>query len=109
MKLNVVGIEVPLLFSPSFLSELEDVVDRNVENNVQLTALFISRMLKGLQNLSNSEQEVLRSWDAFSFEIEDIGVVTLSPLYDPDTNISVYAVESIQWKFASSGLFKDLL
>lgn len=108
MQLNIVGLDVPLLFSPSFLREVEIVIDNNVNDNVQLTALFISRLLKGLQNLSNSDMEVLKSWDTFYFEIEEIGIVQVSPLFDSESNLRVYAIEAIQWVFAK-GFFSKLL
>lgn len=107
MQLNIVGLDVPLLFSPSFLREIEIVIDNNVNDNVQLTALFISRLLKGLQNLSNSDLEVLKSWDTFSFEIEEIGIVQVSPLFDSEIKLRVFAIESVQWLF-SKGMFSQL-
>ena len=108
MQLDIVGLDVPLLFSPTFLNEVEDVVDRNVNDNVSLVALFISRLLKGLQNLSNSDMAVLRTWGKFSFEIEEIGIIHVMPLYDPETHERVYAVESVQWVFSTGNTFKSL-
>ena len=109
MKLDIIGLNVPLLFSPAFIQEVETVIDKNVDTNVQLVALFISRLLKGLQNLANSDEEVLRSWGQFSYEIEDVGIVLVSPLYDPDTLERSYAVESIKWTFATGKFFMELL
>lgn len=108
MQLVIIGLNVPLLFSPAFIQEVETVIDKNVDTNVQLVALFISRLLKGLQNLANSDEEVLRIGGEFSYEIEDIGIVLVSPLYDPDTSERSYAVESVKWTYASGKFFKGL-
>jgi hypothetical protein len=41
MDISIVNTDVPLLLSPSFVSEVEGVIDRNVDSNVPLVALFI--------------------------------------------------------------------
>ena len=61
---------VILRYSPSFLAEIDRVIDMNLDK-IALVALFISRLLKGIQNLTNAEQEVQSSWGMHSYEIED--------------------------------------
>ena len=48
---------IVLRYSPEVVSEIDRIVDSNLDK-VPLVALFISRLLKGIQNLSNTDQEV---------------------------------------------------
>jgi len=108
MRLNIVNTGIPLMFSASFISQLEDVVNRNVNSNVSLVALFISRIIKGLQALSCSEGTYHISWGTYSYTIEDIGVVCFQPLMDIETGERAYHILSIQWTFATSHFFSEM-
>ena len=105
MEFNIVKTDVPLLMSASFLMEVETVVDRNVESNVSLVALFLSRLIKGLQNLSCSDGEYSVSWGNYAYSIEDIGIVGFCPLMDPETGEKAFHLISIQWTFSTSRFF----
>ncbi len=108
MRLNIVNTGIPLMFSASFISQLEEVVNRNVDSSVTQVALFISRIIKGLQALSRSEGTYNVSWGTYSYSIEDIGVVHFQPLMDMETGDRVYHILSIQWTFATSRFFAEM-
>ena len=54
MQLGIVGLGLPLLYSETFIGKVDHVISLNVEDNVDGTAIFISRLIKGLQELSNT-------------------------------------------------------
>ena len=60
-----------------------------------LVALFISRLLKGLQNLSNAEDGFHVSWGFFR------------PVLDPETGEKAFLIDQIQWKFETSRFFSS--
>lgn len=105
MVFNIVNTDVHLLLSATFLAEVESVVERNVDFNVSLVALFLSRLIKGLQNLSCSDGEYSVLWGNYTYVIEDIGVVSFHPLMDPETGEKAFHVLAIQWTFSSSRFF----
>ena len=105
MQFPISNLAVPLLYSPFFLDEVESVIVNNVDDDVPGVALFISRLIKGLQNLSNADAEVQMNWGKCSYEIEDIGIVTFRALMDEETGEKVYAIEEIKWTFARSAFF----
>lgn len=107
MQFPISNLAVPLLYSSSFLDEVESVIVKNVDDNISGVALFISRLIKGLQNLSNADVEVLMNWGKCSYEIEDIGIVTFRALMDEETGEKAYAIEEIKWTFASSPFFSS--
>lgn len=107
MQIPITNTSVTLLYSTSFLNDVEYVIEKNVLSQVQETALFISRLIKGLQNLSNSDLEVNCSWGECSFPIEDIGVVHFRALFDEESGERVYAIESLQWTFGTSRFFSS--
>ena len=109
MNFGIVNTGVTLILSASFFSEVDNVIDRNVDSNVKLVALFISRLIKGLQNLSCSDFEVPFSWGNYSYEIEDIGIVNFTALMDDETGEKAFHVLSISWTFNSSNFFNDLV
>ena len=89
MFFPIVNVEYPLVLSASFIVEVENVINRNSDSNVSLVALFISRLIKGLQNLTCSDDEYAISWGNLSYEIEDIGVVDFTPLVDDESGEKV--------------------
>ena len=72
MNLGIVNTGIPLLLSTSFVSEVERILDANVKNNVALAALFLSRLIKGLQNLSHSDGTYSLTWGQYFYVVEDI-------------------------------------
>lgn len=105
MRISIVGLDVPLLFSPLFIEEVESVIDKNVSDRVSDVALFISRLVKGLQNLSKIEDGVYKYWGEYTYEIEDIGVVHFRPLFDSADGKCIFAIERMDWKFSTSRFF----
>ena len=104
MQIPISNTGVPLLYSASFMLEVEQVIDVNVVKDVSGVALFISRLIKGLQGLSNlSDVDML--WGKYSYSIEDIGIVHFRPLFDEETGEKVYAIEDIRWTFVTSRFF----
>lgn len=102
----ITGRDVILRYSPSFLIEIDRVIDLNLDK-ITLIALFISRLLKGLQNLTNANQEVMSSWGMYSYEIEDIGIVDFKLIINPISGVTAIAIESIHWKLATSRFFSS--
>lgn len=99
------NVSVPLIYSTSFIEEVERVIQENVDENVSGVALFISRLIKGLQNLSNSDGEYQNNWGEYTFDVEDIGVICFRALIDADKGEKTYAIESIRWTFGTSRFF----
>lgn len=99
------NVSVPLIYSTSFIEEVERVIQENVDENVSGVALFISRLIKGLLNLSNSDGEYQKNWGEYSFEVEDIGVICFRALIDAEQGEKAYAIESIRWTFGTSRFF----
>jgi hypothetical protein len=84
--------------------EVEQIVDINVVKDISSVALIISRLIKGLQDLSNlSDVDML--WGRYSYGIDDIGTVHFRPLFDEETGEKVYAIEGIRWTFVTSRFF----
>lgn len=107
MEFALKGLGVRLIYLPSVVSEIDRVIDLNLTVSVNLVSLFISRLLKGLQNLSNSDALYSFNWGQYSYEIEDIGIVCFRPVMDATTGEKAFVVESIQWAFATSTLFSE--
>ena len=107
MFFPIVNVEYPLVLSASFIVEVENVINRNSDSNVSLVALFISRLIKGLQNLTCSDDEYSISWGNLSYEIEDIGVVDFTPLVDDESREKVLYISMIRWTFATSRFFSE--
>lgn len=105
MQFSISNLAVPLLYSSSFLDEVERVIVKNVDDHVSSVALFISRLIKGLQDLSNSDVEVFMNWGICNYMIEDIGVVSFRALVDEETGERLYAIDDIKWMFATSSFF----
>ncbi len=108
MTLGIVNTGVPLLLSASFVLEVERVIDMNIDADVSRVAFFISRLIKGLQNLSCSEGGYEVSWGNYSYEIEDIGLVQFVPLMDNESGEKTFHIISIQWTFSISRFFSGL-
>lgn len=109
MNLGIVNTDIPLLLSASFVSEVDNVIDCNVDTNVALVSLFFSRLIKGLQNLSRSDMEIPFSWGLFSYEIEDIGVVRFTALMDEMTGEKAFHILFISWTFNTSRFFNRFI
>ena len=105
--LGICGLGTALLYTPDVASEIETVINLNLEQPMTLVALFISRLLKGLQNLSNAEDGFHVSWGRCSYEIEDIGTVFFRPVLDPETGEKAFLIDQIQWKFETSRFFSS--
>ena len=101
------NVSVPLIYSTPFIEEVERVIQENVDENVSGVALFISRLIKGLQNLSNSDGDYQKNWGEYLFEVEDIGVICFRALTDAETGEKTYAIDSIRWTFANSHFFSS--
>ncbi len=95
---------ITLIYSTRVIEEIDRVIDNNLDN-LQLLALFISRLLKGLQNLCNDNLEINSSWGEHFFEIEDIAKVYFGIIIDPGSNEKFITVDTIQWTFATSRFF----
>lgn len=97
---------VILRYSPSFLAEIDRVIDLNLDK-VALVALFISRLLKGIQNLTSADEEVTSAWGMHSYDIEDIGTVDFRLFMNPETAVTAIAIEQIRWRLSSSRFFSS--
>lgn len=95
-----------LRYSPQVIAEIDSVIDYNL-GNLNLLALFISRLLKGFQDLTNDDVVVDSSWGNHSYEIEDIGVVSIRVIIDSSSGVKYVVIESIQWTFGTSRFFKE--
>lgn len=58
------GLGVRLIYLPSVVSEIDRVTDLNLSVSINQVSLFISRLLKGIQNLSNSDTLYSFNWGA---------------------------------------------
>lgn len=103
MQLRIVGLGFSLLYSESFVEKLELVIILNVDRAVGKVALFISRLIKGLQDFSHLDYMMIQKrWGDFSFEIKDIGVIKFTPIFDDETGQKALAIDDIIWSFSSS-------
>ena len=108
-ELGIRGLSVPLVYMPSVADEIEAIINLNLAQPMELVALFISRLLKGLQNLSNAEDGFHMNWGQASFEIEDIGIVFFRPVADAETKERILLICQIQWSFETSRFFPSFL
>lgn len=90
----VTSPSVIIRYSPSFLAEIDRVIDLNLDK-IALVALFISRLLKGIQNLTNADEKVSSAWGSHTYEIEDIGTVVFRLFMNPETGVTAIAIEQI--------------
>ena len=95
---------IRLRVSPELVLEINRVIDLNLDK-VQLVALFISRLLKGLQDMTNAEEDVSSSWSVCTYEVEDIGIFAFRLFLDTNNGITTFAVDSVRWTFATSRYF----
>lgn len=109
MDLPISNVGFALFYSTSFLEKVEAVIDANVDERVSDVALFITRLIKGLQNLSNSDSEVAASWGEYLYDIEDVGVVSFRLLFDEATGEKVLAIENVRWAFSTSRFFSGFV
>ena len=107
MPISNTGIS--LQYSTTFLEKVERVINLNVDKDVSRVALFISRILKGLQNLSKEDTDFNMSWGKYSYSIEDIGTILFRPLFDEETGEKAYAIDDIQWAFGTSRFFSGFV
>ena len=107
MNLPIVNTGVLLYISPYFLSQVDEVIANNSDNNTQLVALFLSRLIKGLQNLSNMDTPTDSSWGKHTYTIEDIGIVSFRPVIDREKQQPAIAIEQIEWTFVNSYFFNS--
>lgn len=105
MDLPIVNTGIKLFLSPVFLQQVESIVDKNADDNTDLVALFISRLIKGLQNLSKLDTPTQTSTGRHLFTIEDIGVISFIPISDSSSHMQYIAVEQIDWTFSTSFFF----
>lgn len=97
---------IQLRYSPRVIAEIDSVIDHNL-GNLNLLALFISRLLKGLQNLTNDDIVVDSSWGNHAYEIDDIGMVSFKVIIDSSSGVKYIVIESIQWAFLTSRFFNE--
>jgi len=109
MDRRICGLGIELVYSPEFINEVERIIDLNLNTSTELIGLFISRLIKGLQNLSNSDSEFRIKWGIYEYEIEDIGTVGFLPLFDPESGERVLHIQNIAWHFATSRFFGDFI
>lgn len=83
------GTDTELIYSAIVSYDIENTININLNQPLRLVALFISRLLKGLQNLTNCKDD----W------------VFFLPVYDPNTGEYALYVNDIQWSFESSRFF----
>ena len=108
MDFPIVHTGISLYLSPAFVQQVDEVIENNVYDNTQLVALFISRLIKGLQNLSNIDAVVDCFWGEHTYTIEDIGIISFCPLIDTLSQKPTFAIESISWTLSISSLFSIL-
>ncbi len=102
---RVCGTDTELFYSAIVSYDIENTININLNQPLRLVALFISRLLKGLQNLTNCKDDWGGAWGYKSYFIEDIGTVFFLPVYDPNTGEYALYVNDIQWSFESSRFF----
>lgn len=107
MEIPVVNTGYPLLLSRAFLQQVDDLIEKNVENHTRQIALFLSRLIKGLQNLSNLDPLVDSRWGENTYQIDDIGVVVFQPVRDSVSQQSAILVERIHWQLSTSFFFSE--
>ena len=107
MEIPVVNTGYPLLLSRAFLQQVDDLIEKNVENHTRQVALFLSRLIKGLQNLSNLDPLVDSRWGENTYQIDDIGVVVFQPVRDSVSQQSAILVERINWQLSTSFFFSE--
>ena len=83
------GTDTELIYSAIVSYDIENTININLNQPLRLVALFISRLLKGLQNLTNCKDDL----------------VFFLPVYDPNTGEYALYVNDIQWSFESSRFF----
>jgi len=103
---RVCGTDTELVYSEKVSLDIENIINMNLNQPLSLVALFISRLLKGLQNLTNCKDDWGGSWGFKTFSIEDIGTVFFLPIYDPETGDYALYINDIQWAFKSSKFFE---
>ena len=104
-ELGICGLGVSLLYTPNVPEEIENIINLNLSRSMDLLALFISRLLKGLQNLSNADEGFHVRWGQSSYAIEDIGTVFFRPILDSETGEKIFMIYKIQWMFETSRFF----
>ena len=105
MKLPIVNTGIKLFLSPLFLQQVDEIVDKNADEHTELVALFMSRLIKGLQNLSNIDTLTQTSMWQHVFTIEDIGIISFMPFFDSSSHTQYIAVEHIEWTLRTSYFF----
>lgn len=108
MRLKIANLSVPLYYSIAFLGQVEIVIEKNVDRKIDEAALFISRLIKGLQDLSCSDPDISRSWGTCTYLIEDIGHIHFRYLIDEETGDKAYVIDEAEWLFEKSHLFSTL-
>lgn len=103
--LGLRGVGVTLMYTPGVAAEIESIINLNLGQPMELVALFISRLLKGLQNLSNAVDGFHVSWGQTTYVIEDIGTVFFRPMVDGETGEKTFLIQQIRWEFESSRFF----
>ena len=106
---KVCGTDTELIYSAKVSFEIENTINININQPLSLVALFISRLLKGLQNLTNCKDDWGVSWGYSTFVIDDIGTVFFLPVYDPETEESAIYINDIKWSFESSRFFGSFI
>ena len=99
---------IQIQYAPSVLVKVDSVIDKNLNNSSQV-ALFISRLIKGFQNLTNEDLIINSSFGKYTYEIEDIGVVLFSYFFNPETGISAFVIDDIYWTFPTSRFFSSFV
>lgn len=109
MQIRLSNTGISLLYSAVFLDKVEHIINLNVDQDVSRVALFISRLLKGLQDLSKEDSGFGVSWGQYSYRIEDIGIIHFRPVFDEETGEKAYAVDDILWTFETSRFFSGFV
>lgn len=104
--MEIVGLGVQLIYSPEVEAEFETTIGQNLDRPLTTVALFISRLLKGLQDLSNAT-DFRFSWGRYYYLIEDVGEVSFYPVQDMETGEKAFMIESIDWRFETSRFFSE--
>ena len=105
MEFTLKGLGVRLVYTPNVINEIDRIIDLNLSISVDLVSLFISRLLKGLQNLSNTDALFSFNSGSYSYVIEDIGIVIFRPVTDISTGEKAFVIMDIQWSFMTSRHF----
>lgn len=102
-RVRTTGVE--LIYSSEVTSEIERIISLNLSVPLDKVALFISRLLKGFQNLANSDNDFIPYWGDYLYEMEDIGMVVFQPIFDTTSESTAFYVKSIRWNFPNSRFF----